>query len=233
MLELAICDDEKIYRNDLRKILGTSLELSGIDYRITEFSCGEEMIKNFNHICCNIIFLDIEMGALDGVETAKRLRAINRQCIIIFVTSHPDFVFQGYEVRALNYIMKPYEPSKILSVLHTALEELEISSEKYYIIEQRLGSVRVPLSKVKYISSEKRLLHMVTDKEIHTFYGKLSDMEDSLGEAFVRIHSRYLVNLKYVEKLDGNTVLVCDEHLPVSRSCKPGLSIAFAKYMLQ
>ena len=89
MLELAICDDEKIYRNDLRKILGTGLELSGIDYRITEFSCGEELIKNFR--CCDIVFLDIEMGALNGVETAKRLRAMNRQCVFIFVTSHPDF----------------------------------------------------------------------------------------------------------------------------------------------
>ncbi len=230
MLELAICDDEKIYRNDLRKILGTGLELSGIDYRITEFSCGEELIKNFR--CCDIVFLDIEMGALDGVETAKRLRAMNRQCVIIFVTSHPDFVFQGYEVRALNYIMKPYEPSKIVSVLHTALEELEISSEKYYIVEQRSGSIRVPLNRVQYIFSERRLLHMVTDEEVHTFYGKLSDMEVSLGEPFVRVHSRYLVNIRYVEKIDGNAVLVCGECLPVSRSCRQSLSIAFAKYML-
>ncbi len=230
MLELAICDDEKIYRNDLRKILGTGLELSGIDYRITEFSCGEELIKNFR--CCDIVFLDIEMGALDGVETAKRLRAMNRQCVFIFVTSHPDFVFQGYEVRALNYIMKPYEPSKIVSVLHTALEELEISSEKYYIVEQRSGSIRVPLNRVQYIFSERRLLHMVTDEEVHTFYGKLSDMEVSLGEPFVRVHSRYLVNIRYVEKIDGNAVLVCGECLPVSRSCRQSLSIAFAKYML-
>ncbi len=232
MLEFAICDDEKMYRNDLRKILGTSLELAGIDYRISEFSSGEDIIKNFKETDYQIIFLDIEMGELNGVETAKKLRAANRQCVIIFVTSHPDFVFQGYEVRALNYIMKPYEPSKILSVLHTALEELEMSAEKYYIIEQRSGSVRVPLSKVKYIFSEKRLLHMVAEEETYTFYGKLSDMQSLLGEAFVRIHSRYLVNMKYVEKLGRNDVLVCGEHLPVSRSCRPELAIAFAKYML-
>ena len=128
--------------------------------------------------------------------------------------------------------MKPYEPSKIVSVLHTALEELEISSEKYYIVEQRSGSIRVPLNRVQYIFSERRLLHMVTDEEVHTFYGKLSDMEVSLGEPFVRVHSRYLVNIRYVEKIDGNAVLVCGECLPVSRSCRQSLSIAFAKYML-
>ena len=83
------------------------------------------------------------------------LRSMNRQSVIIFVTSHPDFVFQGYEVRALNYILKPYEPSKILSVLKTALNELELTAEKYYVIEQRSGSIRVPLSQIQYIFSER------------------------------------------------------------------------------
>ena len=232
MLELAICDDEKLYRNDLKKILGTRLDLSGIEYRITEFSCGEELLRKHEQTNFQIIFLDIEMGALNGMETAKMLRSMNRQSVIIFVTSHPDFVFQGYEVRALNYILKPYEPSKILSVLKTALNEQELTAEKYYVIEQRSGSIRVPLSQIQYIFSEKRLLHMVTKEETYTFYGKLCDLEDALGEAFARSHSRYLVNLKFVEKIDGNGVLAGGAVLPVSRSCKQEFSIAFAKYML-
>ena len=232
MLELVICDDEKQYRNDLKKILGTELELFGIDYHITEFLSGEELIREAEKDNYQIIFLDIEMGGLNGVETAKRLRLKNRQSVIIFVTSHPDFVFQGYEVRALNYILKPYEPGKILSVLHAALEELQISAEKYYIVERRSGSVRVPLSEIRYVFSDRRLLHMVTEAEEYTFYGKLGDMEEHLSSAFVRIHSRYLVHLKYVEKLTGNTVWVSGEELPVSRSFKAALSIAFAKYML-
>lgn len=233
MLELAICDDEKIYQNDLKKILGTSLDLSGMDYCITEFSSGEELIRKHSRTNFQIIFLDIEMGTLNGMETAKKLRSMNRQTVIIFVTSHTDFVFQGYEVRALDYILKPYEPSKILSVLQTALNELELSAEKYYVIEQRSGSIRVPLSRIKYIFSEKRLLHMVTEDGPYTFYGKLSDIEDALGEPFIRIHSRYLVNLKFVDKINGNKVLAGGETLPISRSCKQEFSIAFAEYMLK
>lgn len=232
MLQLAVCDDEKVFRSDLRKILGTELELCGIDYHISEFTSGEELIAGLEKADCQILFLDIEMKGIDGVETARRLRETKRQMEIIFVTSYADFVFQGYEVRALNYILKPYEPEKIAAVLHTALEALDIEAEKYYVIDQRGGSIRVPLSSVKYFSSDRRTVHAVTTEQEYTFYEKLSDLETELPDTFVRIHNRYLVHLKYLEAVRQNTAVVDGEELPVSRSCKSGLSIAFAKYML-
>ena len=232
MLQLAVCDDEKIFRSDLRKILGTELELCGIDYHISEFTSGEELIAGLEKADCQILFLDIEMKGIDGVEAARRLRETKRQMEIVFVTSYADFVFQGYEVRALNYILKPYEPEKIAAVLHTALEALDIEAEKYYVIDQRGGSIRVPLSSVKYFSSDRRTVHAVTTEQEYTFYEKLSDLETELPDTFVRIHNRYLVHLKYLDAVRQNTAVVDGEELPVSRSCKSGLSIAFAKYML-
>lgn len=232
MLQLAVCDDERVFRSDLRKILGTELELCGIDYHISEFTSGEELIAGLEKADCQILFLDIEMKGIDGVEAARRLRETKRQMEIVFVTSYADFVFQGYEVRALNYILKPYEPEKIAAVLHTALEALDIEAEKYYVIDQRGGSIRVPLSSVKYFSSDRRTVHAVTTEQEYTFYEKLSDLETELPDTFVRIHNRYLVHLKYLEAVRQNTAVMDGEELPVSRSCKSGLSIAFAKYML-
>lgn len=232
MLQLAVCDDERVFRSDLRKILGTELELCGIDYHISEFTSGEELIAGLKKADCQILFLDIEMKGIDGVEAARRLRETKRQMEIVFVTSYADFVFQGYEVRALNYILKPYEPEKIAAVLHTALEALDIEAEKYYVIDQRGGSIRVPLSSVKYFSSDRRTVHAVTTEREYTFYEKLSDLETELPDTFVRIHNRYLVHLKYLDAVRQNTAVVDGEELPVSRSCKSGLSIAFAKYML-
>lgn len=233
MLKLAVCDDEKVFRNDLRKIIGTELELCGIDYQIQEFTCGEDLVRAGENQDCHILFLDIEMKELDGIHTAKKLRSLNCAAEIIFVTSHPDFVFQGYEVRAHNYIMKPYEPEKIVSVLHTALEAMSISSEKYYRIDQRSGSIRLPLSSVKYFFSDKRMVYAVTKEKNYSFYEKLNQIETELSESFVRIHSRYLINLKYLGEIRGNKAVIDGEELPVSRSCKPELSIAFAKYMLK
>lgn len=232
MLHLAICDDEKIYRNDLRRLIGTELDLFGIEYQITEFASGEELLCGMKNSGCRIIFLDIEMAGIDGVSAARKLREQKNQAVIIFVTSHPDFVFQGYEVRALNYIMKPYEPEKIRAVLSAALEELDISSVKYFVLEQRNGSIRIPLHSIKYFSSDRRIIHLVADQATYDFYDKLSDLETRLPDTFVRIHNRYLIHLKYLSQIDGNLAVVDGEALPVSRSCRQGLSIAFAKYML-
>lgn len=232
MLQLAICDDEKIYRNDLHRIISTELDLSGIEYQILQFASGEALLSGLNQTDRQIIFLDIEMNKLDGINTAKKLREEKNPAVIIFVTSHPDFVFQGYEVRALNYIMKPYEPEKIKSVLHTALEDLDLTSEKYYVIEQRNGSIRIPLDSIKYFASDRRIIHVVTHDATYDFYEQLNHLEEQLSGAFIRIHNRYLIHLKYLDQIAGNSAIVGGEALPVSRSCRSNLSIAFAKYML-
>ena len=232
MLNLVICDDERTLRNDLRKVLETELELCGQTFKIAEFDCGESLVRALNDSVFDIIFLDIEMKDLDGVATAREIRKRTSAPEIIFVTSYPDFVFQGYEVQALNYILKPYQKEKIISVLHTALERLGRDSEKYYMVESRGQTLRLPLSRIKYFFSDRRSVNAVTAEETHTFYGKLSERETELPENFVRIHNRYLVNLKYVQSIQGNSVQMAGEELPVSRSCKQDLAIAFAKYML-
>lgn len=167
------------------------------------------------------------------MATAREIRKKTTAPEIIFVTSYPDFVFQGYEVQALNYILKPYRREKIVSVLHTALERLGRDTEKYYLVESKGQTLRLPLDQVRYFSSDRRSVNAVTPEDFYTFYKKLSELETELPENFVRIHNRYLVNLKHVQSIQGNSVLIGEEELPVSRSCKQDLAIAFAKYMLE
>ena len=232
MLKIVLCDDERVFRNDLKKIISTELDLCGIDYKILESASGEELLDYVSDTDCDIIFLDIEMKEMDGLSAAKELRARKSRAEIIFVTSHPDFVFQGYEVRALHYILKPYEREKIISVLHAALEAKEIAMDRYYVIEQQGGSINLPLSSVKYFASDKRIIRAVTEEKEYMFYGKLNELEVQLPNNFFRIHSRYLINLQYLREIKGYKVTVDGEELPVSRPCRPELSIAFAKYML-
>jgi len=232
MLKLVICDDEKVYRNDLKRIVGTELDLRGIQYQLLEFGCGEDLASASDLAEFHIIFLDIEMKHLNGVDTARKIRLKNKDAVIIFVTSHPDFVFQGYEVRALNYILKPYDRTKILSELDAALTAAQVPSEQYYLIETRGKSVRLPLDHVKYFFSDKRSVTAVSVDETYVFYGKLNDIELEIPSYFVRIHNRYLINLKYLQSIEGTNAIIDNELLPVSRSSKQALSIAFAKYML-
>lgn len=233
MLELILCDDEPVFCRNLRAILQTELDLCGISCRIAEYHSGDALIRDLTPgKDQQIFFLDIEMNGLNGMDTARIIRKQNAHAVIIFVTSHPDFVFQGYEVRALNYILKPYKKEKILSLLHSALDELNTSADTGLLIEQRSGNVRLPFGSIRYFFSEKHSVYVVTQSDTLSFYGKLNDLEASLPNCFIRIHNRYLINLKYLNAIEKNTAYLGEDTLPISRSCKQELSVAYAKYML-
>ena len=122
-MEIAICDDEKKLRIGLRRVIETKLQLEGVEYGIQEYECGEDLLTGMEKILPDLLFLDIEMSGINGMETARELRKKYQDTIIVFVTAYPDFVFQGYEVHAFHYILKPYKEEKIKEVLEKALEE--------------------------------------------------------------------------------------------------------------
>lgn len=232
MLRIAICDDEKSQLNLLKNILSIHLDLKGIDYKIYEFNSGENLLDSITEEDYDIIFSDIEMANIDGIETAKNIRLHNKKSIIIFVTAYPDFVFQGYEVKAFNYILKPYKPEKIGQVLDSALDELDHIQDKFYIVESKSKSEKINLSNTYYFTSDKRKVKAVTFTGDVDFYDKLDDLEGNLPSFFVRIHQRYLININFVSSVESNNLIINGENLPISRGRYNSFMVEFAKTML-
>ncbi len=232
-MKVSICDDDGKLRAALRKVVEVELSLLGIDAGIEEYGSGEELLRRISDEEPDILFLDIEMGRMDGMETARELRRLHRHTVIIFVTAYADFVFQGYEVRAFHYILKPYEEEKIKKVLRLALEEADGLKEKYYLVEQKGGALKLPLSRICYFKSDRKKVTAVMEDGEKEFYGSLSELESKLPGYFVRCHNRYLVNLNHVTGVEGKTCTCGDEELPVSRSSRQELLVAFAKAMLK
>ncbi|MBI6873302.1 LytR/AlgR family response regulator transcription factor [Clostridium aciditolerans] len=234
MLRICICDDEKIQRNELKFIISTELQLRGIDFYIHEYEDGEALIASFskdkNYF--DIIFLDIEMDGINGVETARKIRNLNDKVVIIFVTGFVDYVFDGYEVRALNYILKPYKKEKIISVLSEALKQIDTISNRFFIVQFNSNSYKLCIDDIIYFISDKRKVKVITKEDSYEFYEKLDHIEKELPSFFVRIHQRYLVNLKFVLSIENNYVYINSEKFPVSRNRYQDVMIAFAKTML-
>ncbi|OTO67701.1 MULTISPECIES: LytR/AlgR family response regulator transcription factor [unclassified Enterococcus] len=230
MLEVVCCDDEKEMRKALTRIIAPELQLQGIDYRLHEYSSGEEFLSSGSIETVDLLFLDIEMKRLDGIETAKRLRKSNPRAVIVFVTAFADFVFEGYEVHALNYLLKPYGEKKIIEVLHKALGELEATDTRYFMIEHKADRSKVALKDIYYFTSDRRLVTVATTSGPKSFYGKLSDL--ALPDSFLRIHSRYIVNLAHVDQVSATSLTCNQETLPISRKYRQGLLVNFAKNML-
>lgn len=232
MIRILICDDEKELRQALRGVIQRTLQLKGLAYEIKEYDSGEGLLAEQAENDADIIFLDIEMKELNGVETAKHIRQFNQRAAIIFITAFADFVFHGYEVRALNYIIKPYDDKKIITVLEAALEELGKTAPQYYLIEQQAGSYRLTLNDTWYFMSERRQIRAINGERSLTFYGKLNELEFELPDFFIRVHNRYLVNLNHLISIEGSTIVCGLDSLPVSRQYKQELNVAFAKKIL-
>ncbi len=208
MVKIGICDDEPEMRKPLRQILEQVLQLQGVEYLISESESGEELTAGISCLDIDILFLDIEMRSLDGIETAKLLRRKGMKGIIIFVTAYPDFVFQGYEVHAFHYILKPYRKEKIEEVLRQALHELDLSKEQYFVIEQKARVIRIPLSQTIAFQSDRRKVEALLEEDFVAFYGRIDEVYRELPSCFIRIHNRYIVNLNYVTTLERDRCIL-------------------------
>ena len=234
MINIGICDDEASMRRLLRAPLEQKLQLLGADYRIYEYDCGETLLTRPETEWLDILFLDIELKQLSGMETARNLRKRDSHTLLIFVTAYPDFVFQGYEVHAFHYILKPYENQKIMKVLEQAIKELGQNREHYFTLEQKSGTTKIPAKKILAFSSDRRkIIISLEDGTKNEYYGKLDAVETDLPDYFIRCHNRHLVNLNYVTALEKDGCTLRSQSFPVSRAYRQSVEIAFARLLLQ
>ena len=225
MLRIGICDDIYDARLVLRAALERVLEKRRVQGQFWEFSSGEGLLRWLESHAgeLDIVFLDMEMGELDGMETARRLRAADGGLQLVFVTGYAEHVFDGYSVGALGYLLKPPKT-----------EQLEEVLDRAYICRSGDTHYRIPIANILYFVSDRRQVTCVTAGREYTFYGKLDAVAAEVGDGFVRIHQRYLVRAGAVDRMEGGEVVLRDgRRLPVSRSCQPSALLALTRAELE
>ena len=235
MLRIGICDDSAEARLSLHAMLERLLEKRAVESQIYEFSSGEGLLgwieKHTGEV--DLVFLDIEMGGMNGMEAAKALRAQSDTLQLVFVTGYTDFVFDGYSVGALGYVMKPPQAGQIDDVLTRALAAQFNEADRIFLCRNTDGLFRIPKKSIRYFYSDRRQVTCVTDTREITFYARLDDVAESVGASFVRIHQRYLVRAGVVDRVEGGTVVIGEDKLPVSRSYQATALAAIARAMLE
>lgn len=221
-MNIAICDDEEIFRTYLRELLVRNSFAGGIDIQVEEYAGGEALLgadreKKFRP---DIIFLDIRMPGLDGMETARVLRRRGTKCLIVFLTSLSEYAREGYEVRAFRYLLKEEAERELGRVMEECRREL--GEENWFSFTQGHRVYRIPIEDILYFESKKRLVLVHTTKESYSFYRKLDMLEGELqGGGFLRCHRSYLVQERYVRSWKGNSLQLKDgTEVPISRSCE-------------
>lgn len=231
MLRIAIVEDSDADARLLRAHLERYSREHECELQIERFPSGLRFIEAYEPVW-DIVMMDVEMPGLDGMATARRLRALDASVCLIFVTNLAQYAIGGYEVDAIDFLLKPLNYFQFALRLDKAVRICALRKGRSIAVDTQDGLVRLRLTEIYYVESQKHYLTFHTVNGEYRSRGSLRGLAGELPEeSFAPCHASYLVNLEYVERIEPQQVTVHGEVLPVSRSCRSGLLDAFARYL--
>ena len=231
MINIAICDDEPSMVNELE--IRTKSFFTETETAVSKFYDGTSLLKSCNTVDYDIIFLDIKMNALDGMETARKLRNQNFGGYLIFVTILEDYVFDAFEVSAYDYLVKPVEDDRFLRTM----KRLQKCLGGSFLTIQKEGKNRLlALDEIVYCEVLNRKIYIHTVKgETIDYYDKIEDLERHLkssSRSFFRCHRSFLINLEHLNGFGKDSAhMYGGEEIPVSRLRREEFETAVIKYL--
>lgn len=216
--QVAVCDDNL---DDAQYIVSLVQQWAGQCHRqvrIRTFSSAEAFLFEYSgDQGFDLLLLDIEMGAMDGVALAKRLRQDNDTLQIIFITGYPDYISEGYDVAALHYLMKPVRKDKLWEVLDRAAKLSQIKRPSLLVSTGR-ETVRILFDDIYYAESQGHYMLVRTAGEEYRLRMTVSEMLERLGEGFYRCSRSFVVSLRHVSRVTKSGVLLENQvTLPLGR----------------
>lgn len=224
--KIAICDDSEADRQYVLDMVNTWAAIAGYIVHTDTFDSAENFLFHYaEESNYDILFLDIEMGAMDGVTMAKQLRKSNDTIQIVFITGYSDYISEGYEVEALHYLMKPVKEEKLRLVLNRAVEKIA-KNEKILNFEITGEMVRVPVYQIRYaeVFGNYVTIHAAFDVTVKMTLGEL---EKLLDERFYRVGRSSIVNLTRISRVTKTEIKLSDgTSIPLPRGAYDGINRA-------
>ena len=224
--KIAICDDSDADRQYILNMVKRWAISAGHSVYTDTFSSAENFLFHYvEESDYDILLLDIEMGAMDGVTMAKQLRKNNDTVQIVFITGYSDYISEGYEVAALHYLMKPVKEEKLYSVLDRAAEKL-YKNEKVLNFEIGGEMTRVPIYQIRYADVLGNYVTIHALSEV-TMKMTLSELEKQLDERFYRVGRSTIINLTQVSRVTKTEIKLSDGTvIPLPRGAYDGINRA-------
>jgi len=235
LIYIAVCDDEEYYRELTKQLLIQYLDKYQVEYAIDEFSSGEEFCEQCASLTkYDIVFLDINLKEMNGIEIAYKIRSYKKDVYIVFITSYINYALEGYRVDAIRYIMKDSLSISIIECMNTIIKKMEIQINKMELIFIE-GKKQIYIEKIFYVESHKhKLVFKIfeTGLKEYEMYDKLDNIELKFKEyGFLRIHKSYLINMKYIKKISSyKIILISNEELPIPKLRYQKVKEAFILY---
>lgn len=232
-INIAICDDKKFFIEHLsKKIIGYSTELN-VKNEILTYNNPEELLNNIDDI--DILFLDVDMPEMSGIEVARRIRESNESVLIVFVSNYDQYVYQSIKYKPFRYIRKNRLDSELYPALKDSYNNIQMdNNNKTITIDYKKGKIAINKNNIIYIEKELKdtVIHLVDD-EIYTRMN-LKDIEKELdADVFIKLHRGCIANMKYIKRFEKDYVyLINGKSLPISRRKVKEVKDSIKKYWL-
>lgn len=230
MLMISIVDNSEKDIAHLRTLLDAYFQRSGTAYTIHTYSSGMEFVRSTEN--SSIVFMDIQMNRLDGLETARIMRKLGSTAQLIYVTRAAELAIKGYEVDALDFILKPATQSAIDFALDKAMKRIDNSGGVSLVLKFANGAASLPSNEIIYVEVFDHNLVYHTIKGDHNVRGRLSDVYEKLDkEQFILCNRSFIVNLRFVTGIRSDHVMVGDMKIAVSKSHRKEIMERFSGNM--
>lgn len=233
MIHIAICDDEPHMSDALREMAAEFFRGKNRDVMISQFTSGEQLLRSQTNI--DILFLDIQMEGVNGMETARRLRRRKFQGFLIFTTVLREMVFESFEVQAFDYLVKPIGEKQFAKTMERLLASMLDAGGTSLLIQRGYESIIIPSGDIVFceVIDRKVYVHLVSS-EIIDFYDRIDHLETKLDDSFFRCHRSFLIHLKYLKSYkNGTAYMENGKQIPVSRLRSKEFSSVILRYMKQ
>jgi hypothetical protein len=232
MIKIAIVEDNSVASGKLLEYLRIFSEKTGVTFETTVFVDAISFLTGYKSVY-DLVFMDIELPHLDGMTAAAKLRLVDKKILLMFVTNMAQFAVKGYEVDALDYIVKPVSYNNFELKMKKAVEHIKSDSD-VIVINKSGGMFRLLAREVKFIeSSGHKIIYHTETEDVLGGSESLSELEEKLlGCGFLRCNNCYLVNFRHIRSVQGYAVVMSDgEELQISRPRKKKFMTDFAERM--
>ena len=231
MIHIAICDDEKHMSDHIRSMISDFFRKKNQEISLHMFSSGEELLSYNGQI--DILFLDIQMKGMDGMETARKLRADKFRGFLVFITVLKEMVFQSFEVQAYDYLVKPVDEKQFEKTMERLYASMQNASEDSLLVQKGYEGRIIPKDEIVFCEIIDRKIYLnLASGEVVDYYERIENLETKLDNRFYRCHRSYLINLKHLKGYKNGTAYMDNgKEIPVSRLRSKEFSSVVLQYM--
>jgi len=231
MYHVAIVEDEVSFATQLQEYLKQYEEENDVRFKISVFGDGAEILEGYQPLY-DIILLDIEMPKVNGMKAAEEIRSLDADVTLMFITNMANYAIRGYEVGALDFVMKPINYYTFAMKMTRVLKRTKQKAQQDILLTLPDGVKKLNVQQIYYVEVQNRMLYYHTDEGVFIMRGTMQSVEQMLAPyAFAKCNHWYIVNLKHVSEVKKNTAVVAGNELEVSRRNRTAFLKALTDYV--